>query len=134
MQERTFSKYDAFSVGEVFNEKPEEIPAFIGDNGYFSTMFDFEETIFGSSDKGWYDAKPMTPEDYKACIFHAQKKVGDTGFLSNIIENHDEPRGVSRYIPKEDLSLESKKNAGCPQPDAARSSIYLPGTGNRYGK
>lgn len=109
MQERTFSKYDAFSVGEVFNEKPEEIPAFIGDNGYFSTMFDFEETIFGSSDKGWYDAKPMTPEDYKACIFHAQKKVGDTGFLSNIIENHDEPRGVSRYIPKEDLSLESKK-------------------------
>lgn len=109
IQERTFSKYDAFSVGEVFNEKPEEIPAFIGDNGYFSTMFDFEETIFGSSDKGWYDAKPMTPEDYKACIFHAQKKVGDTGFLSNIIENHDEPRGVSRYIPKEDLSLESKK-------------------------
>lgn len=109
MQKRTFSKYDAFSVGEVFNEKPEEIPAFIGDNGYFSTMFDFEETIFGSSDKGWYDAKPMTPEDYKACIFHAQKKVGDTGFLSNIIENHDEPRGVSRYIPKEDLSLESKK-------------------------
>ena len=47
MRDRTFKKYDAFSVGEVFNEKPEEIPDFIGDNGYFSSMFDFAETICG---------------------------------------------------------------------------------------
>ncbi len=32
-----------------------------------------------------------------------------TGFLSNIIENHDEPRGVSRYIPREDLCPAAKK-------------------------
>ena len=31
------------------------------------------------------------------------------GYLSNIIENHDEPRGVSRYIPAEDLCETSKK-------------------------
>lgn len=109
MQDRTFSRYDAFSVGEVFNESEEEIPEFIGENGYFSTMFDFEETVFGTSDKGWYDAAGIQPEDYKACVFRAQQRVSDVGFLSNIIENHDEPRGVSRYIPAEDLSLESKK-------------------------
>ena len=33
MRDRTFKKYDAFSVGEVFDEKDEEIPDFIGDNG-----------------------------------------------------------------------------------------------------
>lgn len=109
MRDRTFRKYDAFSVGEVFNEKPEEIPDFIGDEGYFSSMFDFNETIFGSSEKGWYDAAPITPDDYKECCFTAQSKVGDIGFLSNIIENHDEPRGVSRYIPEGDCCLESKK-------------------------
>ncbi len=109
MRDRTFKKYDAFSVGEVFNEKPEEIPDFIGENGYFSSMFDFNETIFGSSQKGWYDAKPITPDDYKKCCFESQRKVKDTGFLSNIIENHDEPRGVSRYIPEGDCCLESKK-------------------------
>ena len=49
MRDRTFKKYDAFSVGEVFDEKDEEIPDFIGDNGYFSSMFDFEETIWGAS-------------------------------------------------------------------------------------
>lgn len=109
MRDRTFKKYDAFSVGEVFNEKPEEIPDFIGENGYFSSMFDFNETIFGSSDKGWYDAKPITPDDYKRCCFESQAKIGDIGFLSNIIENHDEPRGVSRYIPEGECCTQSKK-------------------------
>lgn len=109
MRDRTFKKYDAFTVGEVFNEKPDEVPAFIGDDGYFSSMFDFNETIFGCSEKGWYDARPITPDDYKKCCFDAQAKVGDVGFLSNIIENHDEPRGVSRYIPEGDCCIESKK-------------------------
>lgn len=109
MRDRTFRKYDAFTVGEVFNEKPDELPDFIGEDGYFSSMFDFNETIFGGSPKGWYDAKPITPDDYKRCCFESQAKTGDIGFLSNIIENHDEPRGVSRYIPKGDCCTESKK-------------------------
>ena len=99
MRDRTFKKYDAFSVGEVFDEKDEEIPDFIGDNGYFSSMFDFEETIWGASDKGWYDCKQITPDAYKKCCFTTQRKIGDIGFVSNIIENHDEPRGVSRFLP-----------------------------------
>ena len=109
MRDRTFKNYDAFSVGEVFNEKPEEIPDFIGDNGYFSSMFDFNETIFGTSEQGWYDASPITPDDYKRCCFESQAKVGDIGLLSNIIENHDEPRGVSRYIPEGECCTQSKK-------------------------
>lgn len=109
MRDRTFKKYDAFSVGEVFDEKPEEIPDFIGEDGYFSSMFDFNETICGQSSKGWYDAKPVTPDDYKRCCFEAQKQIGTIGFLSNIIENHDEPRGVSHYIPEGECCPESKK-------------------------
>ncbi len=109
MRDRTFKNYDAFTVGEVFNEKPEEISDFIGENGYFSSMFDFNETICGGSEKGWYDARQITPEEYKTCCFEAQKKAGQIGFLSNIIENHDEPRGVSRYLPQGDCTVKSKK-------------------------
>lgn len=109
MRDQTFQKYDAFTVGEVFNEKPEEIADFIGEDGYFSSMFDFNETIYGGSEKGWYDARKITPDEYKKCCFEAQAKVGTTGFLSNIIENHDEPRGVSRYIPDGDCCTQSKK-------------------------
>ena len=109
MQRRTFQLHDAFSVGEVFNEKVEEIPDFIGDNGYFSSIFDFSTTSWGKNDKGWYANERITPDAYKACCFKAQKRAGDIGFYSNIIENHDEPRGVSYYIPEGDVSDESKK-------------------------
>lgn len=109
MRDRTFKPHDAFSVGEVFNAKDDELPDFIGNNGYFSSMFDFNETIFGGSEKGWYDCKEITPDDYKRCCFETQAKMGDFGFVSNIIENHDEPRGVSHYIPEGDCCDTSKK-------------------------
>lgn len=112
MHERTFKLYDAFSVGEVFNEKPEEIPDFIGDDGYFSSMFDFNEAGFGSSPNGWYDRKPVTAEDYKRCCFETQRKIGDIGMISNIIENHDEPRGVSHYLPEGEICDAGKKMLG----------------------
>ena len=109
MRDKTFSPHRAFTVGEVFNEKAEELPDFIGERGYFSTMFDFSGTLFGRSMGGWYEDLEITPDDYRDCVFRAQKKVGSIGFLSNIIENHDEPRGVSRYIPQGEASPVSKK-------------------------
>ena len=113
MAEKTFRPHDAFTVGEVFNEKDDELADFIGDDGYFSTMFDFYETCYGKSEKGAYDSERyLTPKEYKHCIFRTQKRVGDLGMVSNIIENHDEPRGVSHYIQPEDLCLASKKLLG----------------------
>ena len=115
LKNETFAKHDAFTVGEVFDEREEDIPLFIGDDGYFSSMFDFNETIFGKSRSGWYDSKPITPDDYKRCCFETQEKLGDIGMISTIIENHDEPRGVSHYIPADELSETAKKFLGTMQ-------------------
>ena len=109
MRDRTFKPHGAFTVGEVFNEKEEELPDFIGENGYFSSMFDFAETVWGASQKGWQRNQDPGPDDYRDCVFATQRKIGDIGFISNIIENHDEPRGVSRYIPEGDVNDTSKK-------------------------
>ncbi len=109
MRDRCFRVYDAFTVGEVFDEDPSELVNFIGDDGYFSSMYDFSSNVWGQSDKGWYDCRPITPNAYRDCIFAAQKRSEGVGFYSNIIENHDEPRGVSRYIPEGDVNDTSKK-------------------------
>ena len=109
LRDRAFLPHDAFTVGEVFNEKEEELPDFIGENGYFSTMFDFAEAVFGNSHKGWQDYRAITPDDYRDCVFSSQKKTQDIGFISNIIENHDEPRGVSRYLPDGEVTETGKK-------------------------
>ena len=109
MKEKCFLPHNAFTVGEVFNIEKKDVPDFIGPDGYFNSMFDFSSAIEGQSEKGWYDYKEVGPQNYKKAVFTSQKTVGDTGFLSNIIENHDEPRGVSHYLPKADLCEKSKK-------------------------
>ena len=109
MRDKAFAPYDAFTVGEVFNEREEDIPLFIGDGGYFSTMFDFTAEIYGRSEKGWFDTKRIDIDAYRECVFAAHKKVGGTGFYSTIIENHDEPRGVSRYLTDEMRTEAGKK-------------------------
>ena len=99
MRDQTFALHNAFSVGEVFNNKQEELPDFIGDQGCFSSIFDFSQTVEGKSPRGWYDSRVPGPDDYKRCCFESQRKSEGIGFFSNIIENHDEPRGVSYYLP-----------------------------------
>lgn len=108
MKEQTLARYDAFSVGEVFGEKPEELAAFVGENGYFSSQFDFGPHLIGKHGL-CHEYEEVTAETYKEAIFSSQERINTIGYLSNIIENHDEMRGVSRYIPKEDLSDTSKK-------------------------
>lgn len=109
LRDRSFAPHDAFTVGEVFDINPDEIPDFISDDGYFSSMFDFSTTIIGDSGKGWYGRSPVTPREYIRAVCSSQTSVNGIGFLSNIIENHDEPRGVSRYLPKDGQHEKGKK-------------------------
>ena len=109
MRDVTFRKYDAFAVGEVFNEKEEELKDFMGENGYFSTIFDFSQTNAGKSPKGWYENRIPTVDEYKQCCFNSQRKAKGIGMYSNIIENHDEPRGVCRYLPEHARDDKGKK-------------------------
>ena len=99
LKKNTFDKYDAFTVGEVFNMKKEELAEFVGENGHFSTMFDFAPCVLSFCTGGWHRAEPIPFETYRATVYKAQKECMEIGFLANILENHDEPRGGSRYLP-----------------------------------
>lgn len=98
LKRHTFEKYDAFTVGEVFNMKPEELPQFIGDAGHFSTIFDFSAHCLSDGEHGWYDAPRMEFDKWREAVIASQLEVQKHGFEANIIENHDEPRGASRYL------------------------------------
>lgn len=112
LKRNTFEKYEAFTVAEVFNMKKDELAEFIGDNGHFSTMFDFSAHALSFGEHGWYDSKPVQFEDYRNALFHSQLECQDVGFLANIIENHDEPRGVNRYLPEHAQNTDGVKMLG----------------------
>lgn len=100
LKKNTFEKYDAFTVGEVFNMHPEELPEFIGDDGHFSTIFDFSAHMLSQGDRAWYNCPEVSFTTWRDTIFESQLNVQKYGFEANIIENHDEPRGASRFLPE----------------------------------
>ena len=99
LKQHTFARSDAFTVGEVFNMRKDELGEFIGEDGHFSTIFDFSAHCLSDGAHGWYDAPEITFEAWREAIVNSQLEVQEVGFEANIIENHDEPRGVSRFLP-----------------------------------
>lgn len=134
LKERAFAPHDALTIGEVFNVTDAQLEEFIGEHGYFSSMFDFRETLEGKSVLGWYDCKQPTPEEYKKCCFESQKQSEKIGYLSNIIENHDEPRGVSHYLPEAALMKTAAQVQDCRQPAQNSSRQVQSSRENERGK
>lgn len=99
MKHETFDKYDAFTVGEVFHLKEDELREFIGEDGHFSTKFDFSAHVLSYGEHGWYDAPALDFNRWRTALFDTQKADLTVGFEANIIENHDEPRGATHYLP-----------------------------------
>ena len=112
LKNHTFKKYDAFTVGEVFNMKEGELDQFIGEEGHFSTMFDFSAHCLSEGEHGWYDAPPVDFKEWRQTIINSQREVEKVGFEANIIENHDEPRGVSRFLPEYARNTDGTKMLG----------------------
>lgn len=112
LKNHTFAKKDAFTVGEVFNIGVEDLPDFIGENGHFSTIFDFSAHMLSDGEHGWYDAPPISFDAWKKAITDSQMRVQNVGFEANILENHDEPRGVSRFLPDYAQNADGAKMLG----------------------
>ncbi|MFI3169232.1 MAG: alpha-glucosidase [Faecalibacterium sp.] len=100
IRKNTFAKHDALTIAELFDYDVEQLEAYIGEDGCFSSIFVFDTHLIGRTNKGWHDYTKPTPEQYKKTMFASQKNAGDVGLLCTIIENHDEPRGVSHYLPE----------------------------------
>ncbi len=99
MNERTFHLHDKFSVGEVYGLSQDSIKYFVGDNGVFSCIFDFAAREAVTRHFCYYGYEKISIKKYREVTFAAQERVGDVGFLAPVVENHDEPRGVSTYLP-----------------------------------
>lgn len=109
MKRETFDRHDAFTVGEVFNMHDDELAQFIGENGHFSTIFDFSAQALTMGGHGWYDARPIEFDAWRDTIFRSQQEVQKFGFWATVLENHDEPRSPDRYLPAHARNETGKK-------------------------
>ena len=99
MQATVFRQRRAFTVGEVFSLQEDNLADFIGDEGNFSTIFDFGPRQCVCNHCAYYAYDKLTIAQYRAALFKSQRQAAHCGFIAPVIENHDEPRGVSCYLP-----------------------------------
>lgn len=108
LRDEVFDKYDMFTVAEV-NVPENKMLEFIGENGLFSTVFDFTYTDLDVEKIGGMEWKrEWTVKELKEKIFQSQNAIQKYGWGSPYLENHDQPRSVNKYISEKDLAYESK--------------------------
>lgn len=99
MNDKTFKKHNALSVAEAFGVDEKQLRNYIGEGGFFNTIFDFSARELNEKYPGLYRYRPVSIAKWRDTIFASQTRVNSIGFMAPIIENHDEPRGVSYYLP-----------------------------------
>lgn len=108
LNERTFKPHNSMTVAEA-NVPDELLGQFIGEDGFFSMVFDFSYTDIDVPDTGeWFKMKAFTAEELKKNIFHSQKRVQEHGWGAVYLENHDQNRSVNKYLPEGDINYYSK--------------------------
>ncbi|MCK8624872.1 alpha-glucosidase [Apilactobacillus xinyiensis] len=112
LYEHTFANYDAVTIGEAYGLKADDLKKFVGPKGYFSMVFDFNYMNIDVADVDeWFRGQPnWSIKDLKDIIFKGQKgiKAAD-GWYANVLENHDQPRVLSKLI--KDTAAQSPKAA-----------------------
>lgn len=53
--------------------------------------------------------------------------MADIGFEANIIENHDEPRGVNTYLPPHAQNDAGEENVSDGGDNASGTAVFVPG-------
>ena len=108
MKERTFAPTDALTIGEYDHMGPEDVEDVIGENGSFSSVFDFCHTLDNVRNPKWGNTVALF-DDYRDQLFAAQKIVDGRGMLCNFLENHDKTRIIDRFLMPEDQNRYSEK-------------------------
>lgn len=108
LKKETFDKFDCVTVAEAPGVPYDQLDDFIGENGYFSMIFDFKYADLDiASGSEWFKRIHWTVKDLREKIIASQNALQKSGWGANFIENHDQPRATSKYL----LDMENDINA-----------------------
>ncbi|WP_099351508.1 glycoside hydrolase family 13 protein [Fredinandcohnia onubensis] len=113
MNQQVLSKYDIMTVGEMPGVDTEEAQKYTGaDRNELNMVFQFEHMDLDSGPTGKWDLRPLNLLDLKQTFTKWQKGLEGSGWNSLYLNNHDQPRMVSRFGDDGEYWLESAKMLG----------------------
>ncbi len=97
LRERCFK--NCMTVAEAPGVEGESLGEYIGENGYFSMIFDFTYADMDVASHGnWYQKRHFTAKEFRDEVFKTQLNLNKYGWGANYLENHDQPRSPDKYL------------------------------------
>jgi oligo-1,6-glucosidase len=113
MHREALAQYDVMTVGEMPGANVEEAKLYTDDaRNELNMVFQFEHVDLDSGPGGKWDLKPLKLTDLKNNFTKWQKGLEDIGWNSLYLNNHDQPRMVSRFGDDKEYRVESAKMLG----------------------
>ncbi|CAN7536690.1 glycoside hydrolase family 13 protein [Rossellomorea sp. LjRoot5] len=110
MNREVLSKYDMMTVGECPGASPEDAARYANEEGTeLNMIFTFEHMDLDSGPGGKWDVKDWSLADLKQVMSKWQKDLEGRGWNSLYLNNHDQPRMVSRFGDDKEYRVESAK-------------------------
>ncbi|OZM57045.1 glucohydrolase [Lottiidibacillus patelloidae] len=110
MNREVLSKYDIITVGETPGASTEDAKQYANEEGTeLNMIFTFEHMDLDSGPGGKWDVKPWKLTDLKEVMTKWQKELEDKGWNSLYLNNHDQPRMVSRLGDDQEYRVISAK-------------------------
>ncbi|MBD8067657.1 glycoside hydrolase family 13 protein [Bacillus sp. PS06] len=110
MNKEVLSKYDIMTVGEMPGATVDDAKLYTDEEREeLNMVFTFEHVDLDSGPNGKWDLKPLNLVDLKQNLTKWQKGLEGKGWNSLYLNNHDQPRMVSRFGNDTTYRVESAK-------------------------
>ncbi|MEN2769034.1 glycoside hydrolase family 13 protein [Ornithinibacillus xuwenensis] len=110
MNQKVLSSYDILTVGEMPGASVEDAKLYTDPSrNELNMVFTFEHMDLDSGPNGKWDLKPLELKDLKDNITKWQTGLHGVGWNSLYMNNHDQPRMVSRFGDDKEYRVESAK-------------------------
>lgn len=108
LHERSFGPHKALTVGETWGLTPEKVLILTGEERKELTMsFQFEHLLLGRINDDKFDPEPVDVTKFVDILAKWEVGLKDDGFPVLVMENHDQPRALSRFGDPEKYPFES---------------------------
>ncbi len=98
LNEKSLSLYDSYTVGESYNPSKEAAHEYVKEeNKELDTIFNFAHLASDNIGGAKFFKKPFDLKQFKEGLFEPQKDTYADGWNTLVLENHDNPRAVSRF-------------------------------------
>ena len=99
LAKETFKKYNAMTVAETPMLEYERYNDFIGDDGFFTMIFDFSYADLDMTKGGfYYSLRDIPTVELRDKIFESQLTQQKYGWGAPFFENHDLPRSLNKFF------------------------------------